>query len=65
MRGGVSYNRSLHFVFLFSCKVPAGQKRCLYDEMGIGHKPHLFVSVLDGGKHDIHFTVILTVSTNR
>ncbi|CBK24847.2 uncharacterized protein [Blastocystis hominis] len=25
-------------------EIPAGEKRCLYDEMGIGHKPHMFIT---------------------
>lgn len=25
--------------------------------MGLGHKPQLYISVVDGGKHDIHFSV--------
>ena len=28
--------------------------------MGVGHKPQLYVSVVDGGKHDIQFTIVST-----
>ena len=38
-------------------QVPVGEKRCLYDEMAVGHRPQLYVNVVEGGKHDIHFTV--------
>ncbi|KAK8811183.1 hypothetical protein WA538_005343 [Blastocystis sp. DL] len=25
--------------------------------MGLGHKPNLYISVIDGGKHDVHFSI--------
>ncbi|KAK8799059.1 hypothetical protein JH06_1209 [Blastocystis sp. subtype 4] len=44
-------------VFTIYVEIPKGEIRCLYDEMGLGHKPQLYISVIDGGKHDIHFSV--------
>ena len=42
-------------------QIPVGEKRCIYDEMAVGHKPQLYVNVVDGGKHDIHFTVVYSL----